>query len=103
MLAGTCTTSVYNQCEIPLFFKKVPASTPGCLESWIPRIPLLLTCEQDGAPPHASDEEEKMGENCTFAHVFFCVFKAIKIQNEHCLNVQMKRAQNSESKTRVKK
>ena len=27
-----------------IFQKKMPASTPECLESWIPRIPLLLTC-----------------------------------------------------------
>ena len=33
----------------------------------------------------------------------FCVFKVIKIQNGHCLNVQMKQAQNSDYKTHVKK
>ena len=33
----------------------------------------------------------------------FLRFKVIKIQNGHCLNVQMKRAQNSDSKTYVKK
>ena len=37
-------------------------------------------------------------KNCSCA---FCVFKAIKIQNGHCLNVQMKWAQNSDSKTYV--
>ena len=35
--------------------------------------------------------------------MFFCVFKANKIQNGHCLNVQMKRAQNYDSKTYVNK
>ena len=35
-------------------------------------------------------------KNCSCA---FCVFKAIKIQNGHCLNVQMKRARNSDYNT----
>ena len=32
-----------------------------------------------------------------------CVFKVIKIQNGHCLNVPMKLAQNSDYKTHAKK
>ena len=44
------TTSVFNQCKMPLIFKKVPGSTPECLESWIPQIPLLLTCADDVDP-----------------------------------------------------
>ena len=35
--------------------------------------------------------------------MLFCVFNTIKIQNGHCLNVRMKRAQNSDSETYVKK
>ena len=34
---------------------------------------------------------------------FFCVFKANMIQNGHCLNVQMKRTQNSDFKNIRKK
>ena len=48
LLAGTCTTFVFNHCKKTLIFKKVPASASECLESWIPRIPLLLTCDVNG-------------------------------------------------------
>ena len=36
LLAGTCTTSVYKQCKIPVFFKKSAwqyLSVPGILDS----------------------------------------------------------------------
>ena len=36
LLAGTCTTSVYKQCKVPLFFKKSAwqyHSVPGILDS----------------------------------------------------------------------
>ena len=52
---------------MPLIFKKVPGSTPECLESWIPRIPLLLTCarvkaETDAIKAKLSDIEVKLEE-----------------------------------------
>ena len=56
-------------------------------------------------PPNnffVSFSAQKLGENRTSAHAFLR-FKAIKIQNGHCLNVQMKRARNYDSKTYVKK
>ena len=37
LLAGTCTTSVYKQCKVPLFFKKKCLAVP--LSAWNPWFP----------------------------------------------------------------
>ena len=44
----------------------------------------------------------KIGRKSYIHACVCCVFKALKIQNGHCLNVQMKRARNSDYKTHVK-
>ena len=40
----------------------MPASTPECLESWIPRIPLLLTCAHKEGNIHWQGNIHKQGD-----------------------------------------